>query len=254
MAEPEFVRALDRGLAILLAFSAKNPSLTVTDVATATNLSRATARRFLHTLSELGYVHAANGRSFSLTPKILSIGYAYISSLGVGAITTSRIQALAASIREPVTIATLHETDYVVVARADSDRILKVSVSVGASRPAHVSSLGKVLLAYLPEAELDEYFARVTLRQLTERSITDKQRLRAALAEVREQGWAVSDEELEEGLLSVGAPIYRNGNVVAAINTTNHTGRTNIAQMKERVLPYVLETAAAIGRDLAFTT
>jgi len=249
VAEPEFVRALDRGLAVLQAFSAERPVLTVSDVAAATELTRATSRRFLYTLEQLEYVRS-EARGYTLTPKVLSIGYPYISALGIGPVATPRIQALAAQIREAVTIGTLFDAMYVVVARAESDRIVTASVTIGTARPAHASSLGKVLLAALPEAELGAYLARDPLHRYTARTITSETAIRAELAAVRTQGWAVSEEELEDGLISVGAPLYRNHEVIAAINTTSHTGRSTLERMKTEVLPHLLTTATAISADL----
>jgi len=251
MAEAEYVRALDRGLAILQAFSAQTPVLTVADAATATGLSRATARRFLYTLEQLGFVRAS-GRGYTLTPKTLCLGYAYLSSLGLGQIAQPRIEGLAAEIQESVTIATLSGSNFVCVGRADADRVVAARTAVGGTRAAHPSSLGKILLAYLPDDELDDYFARTQLTKYTDRTIVNEQQLRAELAEVRTHGWAVSDEEREEGLLSVGAPIRRNGEVIAAINAQSQTARMSLGEMQEKILPRLLETAAAISADLAY--
>ncbi|HEY0816325.1 MAG TPA: IclR family transcriptional regulator C-terminal domain-containing protein [Pseudonocardia sp.] len=253
MSEPEYVRALDRGLAVLQAFSARTPVLTVAEVAAATNLTRATARRLLFTLEKLEFV-SANGRGYSLTPKMLALGYAYLSSAGVGPIATPRVQALSAEIREAVTVGTLSGSEYVAVARAaQPDRILTAGLAVGTTRPAHASSIGKVLLAQKSPAELDEWFAASTRTRYTARTITDEALLRKELAEVRERGWATSDQELEEGLLSVGVPIHRGDRVVAAMNTTSHVGRTTLEDMIRDVLPRLLVVSAAISDDLAHT-
>ncbi|GAA3543815.1 IclR family transcriptional regulator C-terminal domain-containing protein [Amycolatopsis ultiminotia] len=252
MAEAEFVRALDRGLAIIQAFSAETPVLTVSEAADATGLSRATARRFLYTLEQLDFVRAT-GRGYQLTAKTLSLGYAYLSSFGLGPIAQPRIDALAAEIREPVTVSTRSGLSGVCIARADADRILMAPVMVGTARPLHCSSLGKVLLAHLPDEQLDDFFARAELTRFTEHTISDERALRAELAGIRAKGWAVSDEEIEEGLVSVGAPIRRGGEVIAAINAQSHTARTTLAELIETVLPRVLETAEAIGTDLAYT-
>jgi IclR family pca regulon transcriptional regulator len=254
VAEVEYVRALERGLAIFQVFSARTPVLTVSDVAKATGLTRATARRFLHTLEQLEFVRRDERGAYSLTPKVLSLGHAYISSSGVGPIATPRINALAAELRETVNVATFHDTYYVIVARAESDRLLTPAAPIGSTSPAHVSALGKVLLAELPDNELDGYFARATLTRFTSHTLTDEQTLRAELAKVRAQGWAVSDQELEEGLLSVGVPLYRNGQVIAALNATSHTGRQTLAGMIDDLLPRLLDTAKSISEDLALTS
>jgi IclR family pca regulon transcriptional regulator len=142
----------------------------------------------------------------------------------------------------------------VIVARAESGRLLTPAAPIGSTLSAHVSALGKVLLAHLPDNELDGYFARATLTRFTSHTLTDKHTLRAQLAKVRAQGWAVSDQELEEGLLSVGVPLYRNGQVIAAMNATSHTGRQTLAGMIDHLLPRLLDTAKSISEDLALTS
>lgn len=253
MAEAEHVRALERGLAIMQAFSAARPSMTVADAAAATGLTRATARRFLHTLERLEFVRS-DGRGFTLTPRAMSIGYAYLSSLGVGPVATPRIQVLSSELNESVTIATLHGSEYVVVARAESSRVLSSPDAVGATRPAHPSSIGKLLLANLPADELDAYFERTDLKRYTAHTITDEPALRAELETIRRQDWAVSDEELEEGLLSIAVPLRRGDNTVAAMNVTSHIARKDIAGLVDGVLPRLREAAKSISADLRYTT
>jgi len=173
----------------------------------------------------------------------------------VGPIATPHVRALAQEINEAVSVATLLESGYVVIARAESARRLTVPATIGVVRQEmHGSSLGKILMAGLSEPELAALLERTTLTKRTERTITDPADLRLHLAEVRERGWATSNEEIEEGLISVGAPIRRGNTVVAAINTASHAGRTSMTAMIDDVLPRLLKTAEAINEDLALTT
>ena len=248
----EFVRALDRGIALLCAFSDEVPTLTVAEAAAATGLTRGTARRLLHTLVTMGYV-SLNGRDYGLTPKVLRIGYGYLSSKSVGILARPYIQSLARSIHASVTVAALDDLDYVVLARADGDVVMTTRVTIGTRRPAHVSSLGKVLLAALDPDELHSRLDGIELSRWTERSITDHALLREELERIRTQGWAISDQEIENGLISIGVPLVdRNSHVVAALNTANHVGRTSIKEMKETVLPQMIETARQISEHLAY--
>lgn len=251
----EFVRALDRGIAILCAFSKETPALSVADAAAVTGLTRGTARRLLLTLQEMGYVAPQEGdsRLFALTPKVLRLGYGYLASQDIVRLTQPFIQQLAAEVHEPVTMAKLDGLDYVVIARAEGDRIVTAPVSVGTRRPAHLSSLGKLLLAGLDDEDLDARLDGVELSRPTAKSIADPEALRHELAKVRQQGWAVSDEELEDGLISVGAPLLdRDGQVVAAINTVSHTGRTSLESMLADRLPMIRRTAAQINESLTY--
>lgn len=253
MAEAEHVRSLERGLAVLQSFSSRRPRMTMAEIAETTGLPRATARRLLHTLEKLNFV-ASSERGYTLTPKVLTLGYGFISSQGIGPLATPRMEGLARDIHEAVTLATLLDTSYIVIARADSDRVLTTPIVIGDTREAvNASSLGKVLLAHLPPAERLAFLARVTLTRYTERTITDRTALLEHLDEVRTQGWAMSDEELEKGLVSVGAPIFRGRDVVAALNTATHTGRVSAHTLRHEVLPRIIETARTISADLTMT-
>src|SRR3954470_7163384 len=203
---PDFVQSLERGLAVIRAFDAEHPELTLSEVARATGLTRAAARRFLLTLVDLGYVHT-DGRRFALSPRVLDLGYAYLSGLGLPDIAEPHLERLAAEVRESSSVSVLDGDDIVYVARVPTSRIMRVAINVGTRFPAHATSMGRVQLAGLPEAGLDAYLARAELRPLTSRTLTDPDALRAELARIRAQGWALVDQELEEGLRSVAAPI-----------------------------------------------
>ena len=194
----DFVQSLDRGLAVIRCFSSERPSLTLSEVAERTGLTRAAARRFLLTLQELGYV-GSTGRQFSLRPRVLALGYAYLSSFSVAQIAQPHLEDLAEELHESCSVSVLDGDDIVYVARASANRIMTIALTVGTRLPPYPTSMGRVLLAWLPEAELDAHLSRITLHKLTEHTVTDPAQLRQILAQVRAQGWAAVDQELEAG-------------------------------------------------------
>jgi IclR family transcriptional regulator, pca regulon regulatory protein len=247
---PEFVQSMARGLSVIKAFDEAHPELTLSEVARITGLARAAARRFLLTLTELGYVRT-DGRTFALTPRVLELGYAYLSSLSLPEIAEPHLETLVAEAQESASVTVLDDTDIVYVARVPTSRIMRVTISIGTRFPAYATSMGRVLLAGLTDNELDAYLARVTMSQITPRTITDPVALRAELARVREQGWALVDQELEEGLRSLAAPIYdRSGRVAAAANIATHAVRTSAEEAKRTLLPVLLRTVEQISADL----
>jgi IclR family pca regulon transcriptional regulator len=248
---PEFVQSLERGLAVIRAFDTDRRSLTLSDVARETGLSRASARRFLHTLVELGYV-ATDGREFMLRPAILDLGYAYLSSLTLPEIALPHLQELSEQVGESSSVAVLDGADIAYVERVATRRIMSAAIRVGTRFPAYATSMGRAILAHAEPAALDAYLAATALTPLTSRTITRPGDLRAALDQVREQGWALVDQELEEGLRSVAAPLRDgSGRVVAAVNVSAPVRRGEIAEILEHLLPPLLKAAAAIESDLA---
>lgn len=245
-----FVQSLERGLAVIRAFSPEEPELTLSDVARRTGLTRAAARRFLLTLCDLGYVRS-DGKRFALTPRVLELGYAYLSSLSLPEIAEPHLERLAAEVRESSSVSVLDGDEIVYVGRVPTSRIMRVSINVGTRFPAYATSMGRVLLAALTEAELDAYLHRVTLQPLTARTLTDADALRAELDRIRAQGWALVDQELEEGLRSVAVPVRgREGAVVAAVNVSAHASRASREAVRKTLLPPLLATAARIESDL----
>jgi IclR family transcriptional regulator, pca regulon regulatory protein len=246
-----YVQSLERGLAVLRAFSSTSPELTLSDVARATGLTRAAARRFLLTLQDLGYVRG-DGRLFSLTPRVLELGYAYLSGSTLPEIAAPHLERLVEDVHESSSVSVLDGPDVVYVARVPTSRIMTVSINVGTRFPAFATSMGRVLLAGLPEPELDSYLAGVDLAQLTSRTVSDPATLRRVIDKVRTQGWALVDQELEEGLRSVAAPIRdRHGWVIAAVNTSAHASRVSLDTLRRNLLPPLLATAARIEADLS---
>jgi IclR family pca regulon transcriptional regulator len=247
----EFVQSLERGLAVFTAFSHESPSMTLSEVARATGLTRATARRLLFTLCELGYA-SSDGKRFTLTPKVLDIGYAYLSSLDLAGIAEAEMEALVEQTHESCSAAVLDGGEIVYVARVPTKRIMAISLGLGSRLPAYAASMGRVLLADLPPAALDAHLAATSFEPLTAKTITDEAVLRAELDEVRRQGWALVDQELEEGVRSIAAPLRdARGRAVAALNVSSHAGRVKLATLKDEFLPALLATAHRISDRLA---
>ncbi|HEY3142358.1 MAG TPA: IclR family transcriptional regulator C-terminal domain-containing protein [Acidimicrobiales bacterium] len=250
-AAPEFVQSLARGLTVFAAFSRERPTLTLSEVAQATGLSRATARRLLFTLCSLGYA-SNDGKRFALTPKVLDIGYAYLSSLDLAGIAQSEMEALAEQTHESCSAAVLDGSEIVYVARVPTKRIMAISLGLGSRLPAYAASMGRVLLADLRPAELDAHLAQTSLVALTPRTIVDEATLRAELDQVRTQGWALVDQELEEGVRSVAAPLRNGqGRAVAALNVSSHAGRVKLDTLRDEFLPALLDTASRVSERLA---
>ncbi|MEY9992031.1 IclR family pca regulon transcriptional regulator [Streptomyces sp. V4I8] len=245
----EFVESLARGLTVLTAFGAGRAELTLTDVARATGLARATARRALITYEHLGLVRQSGNRGFALTPRVLSLGYPPLSRTSLAHIATPHLAELAERVHESASLAVLtpsgEEIQY--TARAATSRVMSVNVTVGTRLPAYATSLGRVLLADLPPGE--RQLGDPT--PLTPRTTTDPAALRAALEDVRKRGYALVDEELEAGLRSVAVPVRdRTGRVVAAVNVAMHAARRSVEECVRDVLPELAETAGRVEGDL----
>jgi IclR family transcriptional regulator, pca regulon regulatory protein len=247
----QFVQSLERGLDVIRALSEPGAGRTLSDVARDTGLTRASARRFLLTLEELGYVRSED-RRFSLTPRVLELGYAFLSSLTLPQIAQPHLRELVERVHESSSVSVLDHTDVVYVAREPTPRIMTVAISVGTRFPAHATSMGRVLLAGLTDPELDAFLQTAELRPFTAATVTDHGRLRQEIARVRRQGWALVDQELEDGLRSVAVPLRSPaGQVVAAINLSTHASRRTPAAIRRELLPPLQEAEAAIEADLA---
>ncbi|GAB4583741.1 IclR family transcriptional regulator [Nocardia sp. IFM 10818] len=246
-----YVQSLERGLAVIKAFGAHSPQLTLSDVARSTGLTRAAARRFLLTLADLGYVRT-DGKRFSLTAKVLELGYSYLSSMTLPEVAQPHLEQLSAQVRESSSVSVLDGSDVVYVARVAASRIMTVSINIGTRFPAYATSMGHVLLAGLPAAELDDYLRETTLDRFTANTVTDPAALRAELENVRSQGYSIVDQELEEGLRSVAVPVRdATGAVAAAVNISTHATRRTLDDIHAELLPRLRTAAQAIERDLA---
>jgi IclR family transcriptional regulator, pca regulon regulatory protein len=246
----DFVQSLDRGLAVIRAFGPDRERLSLSEVARATGLTRAATRRFLLTLVQLGYVRS-DGREFSLRPRVLELGYAYLSGLALPEIAAPHLEELVAKVRESSSISVLDGDHIVYVARVPTKRIMTVAISVGTRFPAYATSMGRVLLAAMSPENLELYLASANLDALTGRTVTDREELRAVIRDVARQGYALVDQELEEGLRAIAAPIHgKGGAVTAAINLSAHASRVTMTEMRTDLLPALQETARRIEADL----
>jgi IclR family pca regulon transcriptional regulator len=246
----DFVQSLERGLMVLRAFDADHRELGLSEVARIAGLTRAAARRFLLTLVSLGYMNQADGR-FSLSPRVLELGYSYLSSLTLPEVAAPHMETLVASVNESSSISVLDGTEIVYVARVPTRRIMSITLAVGTRLPAYATSMGRVLLAALPEATLETRLAQIEMRPLSARTITEVDALRVVLDRVRRQGWAAVDQELEEGLRSLAVPIHdAAGTVVAALNVSVHASRGSMTTLRKDFLPLARQAAEAIEGDL----
>jgi len=246
----EYVRALERGLEVLKAFNGRTPAMSMTQVAERAGLTRAVARRYLFTLEALGYVVHQDGQ-FRLTPRVLDFGFTYLAASGLSDVARPFMERIVATLRESCSVGVLDGGDVVYVARVTADRIMTTNLVVGSRLPAHATSMGKVLLAFLSPERLAAYFAATTLRPLTDRTIADQETLRTVLDGVRRRGWATNDEESEKGVRTVSVPLRdRSGDVVAAINLSGHASRVSMRELKRDHLPVLLDAAREISRAL----
>lgn len=244
------MQSLERGLAVIRALSAPGAGLTLAEVARATGLTRAAARRFLLTLQDLGYVRAED-RRFRLTPRVLELGYSFLSNLTLPEIAQPHLRELVQRVGESSSVSILDGLEIAYVAREPTRRIMTMAIAVGTRFPAYATSMGRVLLAGLADPELDAYLSEVQLRRLTDSTVVEPAALRAEVLRVRRQGWALVDQELEDGLRSIAAPIRdRSGDVLAAVNLSTHASRRTLEGIRRDLLGELLETAQRIRRDL----
>ncbi|MEM7341036.1 MAG: IclR family transcriptional regulator C-terminal domain-containing protein [Actinomycetota bacterium] len=247
----DFVQSLERGLSVITSFSAERPSQTLSDVARETGLTRATARRLLLTLVELGYIRT-DGKHFELTARVLDIGYSFIASLNVQDIAQPYLEAFSERVRESSSVAVLDDTDIVYVARVPTARIMTVAIGLGSRFPAYQTSMGRVLLAELDNDTVIDLYRRSDRTRPTERTVGSATALVDHVAEVRRLGYALVDQELEIGVRSVAAPLRDgSGRCIAAVNVSTHAGRTSLDQVHDVFVPRLLETAADINVALA---
>ena len=243
-----YVQSFARGLQVIRSFSAQAPQQTLSEVAQRTGLTRAGARRILLTLESLGYVHC-QGRQFSLTPRILDLGFAYLSSLPLWNLAEPVMERLVEEVKESCSAAVLDGPEIVYVLRVPTHKIMSINLGIGSRLPAHCTSMGRTLLADLDAAALDATLREHPPTRRTGRTITEIDRLKAELAAVREQGWCLVDQELEEGLVSLSAPIRdRAGRTIAAMNISGQVNRTSPAHMLEHFLPRLRAAAAEISQ------
>jgi IclR family transcriptional regulator, pca regulon regulatory protein len=241
--ERDVVGGLEKGLAVIEAFDERRVRLSLSEVAQITGITRAAARRYLLTLTKLGYAEY-DGKFFSLTPKILRLGYAYLSSMTLPTRVQPFLERISETLHESSSAAVLDNVEVVYIARAATRRIMSIGLGVGSRLPAYCTSLGRVLLAHQEPAWLDTYFEHITLKRFTPRTMSSEHAIRDALVEAKEQGYALVDEELELGLRSISVPVIgTNGRLACAINVSVQTGRTSAEELVGQAIP-VLNAAA----------
>lgn len=249
--DKEFIQSLEKGIVVLRTFTREQPSYTLAEMARASGLSRAAARRVVLTLQSMGYV-GTDGREYFLLPKVLELGYSYLSSSGLSAVAQPRLEELNAAVGEACSIGVLDGADVVYVARAQSQRRMTTAMSIGTRLPSTCTAIGRVLLAHLDDAQRDAALEEAAFTRFNEHTITSREVLLPVLAQVREQGWAVVDQELEIGFRTVAAPIVdASGRVVAGLNIGMHSARVPMEDVHDVVLPQLLSTVEAVSADLA---
>lgn len=249
----DFVRALAKGLAVIEAFDTRAPAMTLSEVARKTRLSRGTARRLLLTLVELGYA-GFDGKHFSLRPRVLNLGFSYLNSQTLWQLAQPYMVELVEQVHESCSISVLDGTDIVYVARVPTAaRIMSINLGIGTRLPAFATSMGRVLLAGLPQREIQRRLDQVSpLIAHTPKTITDPLAVLREIELVRRQGWGLVDQELEPGLRSLAVPIMdRAGLPVAALNIGTHASRWTIQKLTQEALPLLRQTAALICAVLA---
>jgi IclR family pca regulon transcriptional regulator len=249
-----YVQSFARGLSVIRSFSAAAPSQSLTDVAAKTGLDRAGARRILLTLQALGYV-AQEGRQFRLTARILDLGYAYLSTTPLWNLAEPVMEDLVREVQESCSISVLEGTEIVYILRVPTSQIMAINLAIGSRLPAWCSSMGRVLLAGLPPEQLAQVIAQSDLTPRTRFTETAPTRLGKIMAQVRADGHAVVNQELEEGLCSIAVPLFdRAGNVIAAMNLSGNANRVSPAQMTRKLLPSLKSAATRINQALRMRT
>jgi IclR family pca regulon transcriptional regulator len=246
-----YVQSFARGLQVIRSFNADAPRQTLTEVAGRSDLTRAGARRILLTLQSLGYVES-DGKLFNLTPRILDLGFAYLSSMPIWNLAEPIMEALVDEVKESCSAAVLEGTDIIYVLRVPTHKIMSISLGVGSRLPAYCTSLGRVLLAGLTDDEVLNRLQASDRKALTRHTLTDVNELLTKVQLTRKQGWSLVNQELEEGLVSLAAPVTnREGRTVAALNISGQANRTSAKIMQDSMLPALLNAAKTVSRLLA---
>ncbi|MES2481710.1 MAG: IclR family transcriptional regulator C-terminal domain-containing protein [Pseudomonadota bacterium] len=245
-----YVQSFARGLEVIRSFSATAPRQTLTDVATRTGLTRAGARRILLTLQTLGYVES-DGKLFSLTPRILDLGFAYLSSMPMWNVAEPVMDVLVEQVKESCSAAVLEGTDIVYVLRVSTRKIMRNSLGIGSRLPAYCTSMGRMLLAGLSDDEVLALLAVSPMEPRTRHTLTDPQAVLAKVRQARRQGWCLVNQELEEGVVSLAAPVTnRAGRIIAAINISGQANRSSARQMQDTMLAPLRDAAQLISQRL----
>jgi IclR family transcriptional regulator, pca regulon regulatory protein len=248
--DPNYMTSLARGLEVMRGFS-REKRMSIAQLAQKTGIPRASVRRCLYTLAQLGYVGTDDGRSYALRPKVLGLGHAYLSSTPLVIAAQPFLDRVSEAVNESCSLATLDGEDILYLARSVTSRIISVNLNVGSRLPAHCTSIGYVLLANLPDKDLDSFLERAELKAYTERTITSPGKLREQLEQVRLADYAIADRLMEIAVRSIAVPV-RNaaGQVVAGINVIVEAGRVSLRDMRSLYLPHLQSAAAELGAQL----
>jgi IclR family pca regulon transcriptional regulator len=247
MTDPSFMTSLARGLAVVRAFSDQRRSLTIAQISHKTGIPRAAVRRCLYTLKRLGYADS-EANNFFLKPKILSLGYSYLSSTPLTVSAQPCLNSISRALNESCSLSVLDNEEVLYVARSATSRVMSIALNTGSRLPAYCTSLGRVLLASLSDEALERYFDTVKLRAYTERTVVSVARLREILSEVRVSGYSVVEEELEVGLRSIAVPVRGASGVIhASLNVGAQATRVSTRQMEEEFLPALLRGAQELS-------
>jgi IclR family pca regulon transcriptional regulator len=244
-----FVSGFARGLRVIEAFGAGRPRMSLGDVSAATGFDRAVARRLLSTLVELGYARL-EGRVFELTPQILRLGYAFLSSHGLGSLLGGALDSLSLKISETVSVSVMADLEVKIIARSNAaGRHVTSDIGGGTSLPLHASAAGRVLLSSLDDDEVKRRLDLLEMRRFTTRTVTDREQVLASIRACRQAGYLVSDQELEDGLLSASVPIRdRFGNTIASLNVSSHSSRMTAGQLERKIVPELKIAAKELGK------
>jgi IclR family pca regulon transcriptional regulator len=235
--DPNFMTSLARGLIVIQAFTQQSPQMTISQLSIKTGLSRAAVRRCLYTLTKLGFAGAEDGSRYSLRPRMLTLSHTYTTSNTLSSAAQPILERMSAALRESFSVATLDGEDIVYIARTQVNRLMAVDLHIGSRLPAYCTSMGRVLLAYLPADQLEQYLAKVVLTPHTTRTVNSIEKLRLALRNVRRNGYAICDQEYEVGLRSLAVPVYSStGRVVATVNLSGNAPRLSVLEMQSRYL------------------
>lgn len=249
--DPNFMTSLARGLAVVHAFQERKRQLTIAQISHRTEIPRAAVRRCLHTLIKLGYA-CTDGRTYSLLPKVLTLGHAYLSSTPLAVTAQPILDRLSEQLHEAFSMATLEGEEVLYIARsATPQRLISVDLSVGSRLPAYCTSMGRILMAAMDDAALDDYLEHADLQIKTSRTLHSVEALRQSIEDVRRQGWVIVDQELEIGLRSLAVPVRdSSGQVLAALNVGTHAGRVSRQELETRFLPALLVASRELSAQL----
>jgi IclR family transcriptional regulator, pca regulon regulatory protein len=246
--DPNFMTSLARGLVVIQAFTQQSPQMTISQLSVKTGLSRAAVRRCLYTLTKLGFAGAEDGSRYSLRPRMLTLSHTYTASNTLSTAAQPILERMSATLRESFSVATLDGEDIVYIARTQVNRVMAVDLHIGSRLPAYCTSMGRVLLAYLPTEQLEQYLAKAVLTPHTNRTIISVEKLRLALRNVRRNGYALVDQEYEVGLRSLAVPVYApSGRVVATVNLSGNAPRLSVLEMQSRYLNPLRNAAAELS-------